>query len=43
MERRAGDALGPERNIESRLEDLVDAPEATVGRLFGFLDLDFDP
>jgi hypothetical protein len=40
--RRAGKALGPERYIESRFEDLIDDPEAAVRRVCDFLDLEFD-
>ena len=41
--RSAGDALGPDRYVESRFEDLIDDPEKAVRRLCVFLDLEFDP
>jgi hypothetical protein len=41
--REAGQALGPERYIESRFEELIDDTEGSVRRLCGFLDLPFDP
>ena len=41
--RRAGRALGPERYIESRFDDLIENPQVAVRRLCAFLDLEFDP
>jgi len=41
--RRAGEELGPDRYIESRYEDLIDDPDASVRRLCEFLALPFDP
>ncbi|HWH36066.1 MAG TPA: sulfotransferase [Acidimicrobiales bacterium] len=41
--RRDGRALGPQRYLEVRYEDLVDDPEGTVRQLCRFLELDFDP
>lgn len=40
---KAGQALGPERYIESRFEELVGSPEAAVRKLCEFLDLEFHP
>lgn len=39
--RQAGAALGPQRYTESRFEELVDDPEASVRRLCDFLDLEY--
>ena len=41
--REAGAAVGPDRYIESRFEELIDDTEGAVGRLCDFLDLPFDP
>ena len=41
--RRAGQALGLDRYIESRFEKLIDDTEVSVRRLCDFIDLDFDP
>ena len=41
--REAGQALGPERYIESRFEELIDDTEGSVRRLCEFIDLPFDP
>lgn len=40
--RRAGRALGPERYLEVRYEDLVADPETTLRRLCTFVELGFD-
>jgi hypothetical protein len=40
--RRAGRALGPDRYVEVRYEELVADPEATLRELCSFLDLTFD-
>jgi Sulfotransferase family len=39
----AGAALGPDRYIESRFEELIDDTEGSVRRLCDFLELSFDP
>ncbi|HSM43855.1 MAG TPA: sulfotransferase, partial [Acidimicrobiia bacterium] len=41
--RQAGTALGPDRYLESRYEDLIDDTEGAVRRICDFLDLPFDP
>jgi Sulfotransferase family len=41
--RSAGAALGPERYIEIRYEDLVRDPESTLRRLCAFIELDYRP
>ena len=41
--REAGAALGPDRYIESRFEELIDDTESAVRRLCVFLGLPFDP
>jgi hypothetical protein len=41
--RRAGQALGPDRYIESRFDELIEDTEGAVRRLCHFIDLDFDP
>ncbi len=41
--RRAGQALGPDRYVESRFEELIEDTEGAVRRLCDFIDLDFDP
>lgn len=40
--REAGKALGPDRYIESRFEELIDDTETSVRRLCDFLELPFD-
>lgn len=39
----AGRAMGPDRYIESRFEDLLEDTEGAVRRLCAFLELDFHP
>lgn len=41
--RRAGQALGPERYLEARYEDLVDDPVTTTRRVCRFLGLEYHP
>jgi Sulfotransferase family len=41
--REAGQALGPDRYIESRFEQLIDDTETSVRRVCEFIDLPFDP
>jgi len=41
--RAAGEALGSDRYLEARYEDLVDDPETEVRRICEFLSLDFVP
>lgn len=41
--RAAGTKLGPERYLEVRYEDLVEAPEAGLRRICAFLVLPYDP
>lgn len=41
--RAAGKALGPDRYIESRFEELIDDTEAAVRRICDFIELDYDP
>lgn len=41
--REAGRALGPDRYLEYRNEDLIDDPEVVVRRICDFVDLPFDP
>lgn len=40
--REAGKALGPDRYIESRFEDLIEHTETSVRRICDFLDLTYD-
>lgn len=40
--REAGKALGPDRYIESRFEDLIEDTETSVRRICDFLDLTYD-
>lgn len=40
--REAGKALGPDRYIESRFEDLIEHTETSVRRICDFLDLPYD-
>lgn len=41
--RHVGKALGPNRYLEIRYEDLVSHPEATLQKVCMFINLDFDP
>ena len=41
--RAAGRALGPDRYLELRYEELLDDPEAVTRELCRFVDLEFDP
>jgi hypothetical protein len=39
----AGEALGPDRYIESRFEELIDDTERSVRRICDFIGIEFDP